>query len=280
MTLPDRDNSPIGSLDNGSEPVPGKPAVLCLSGLDPTGGAGIQADIESLLAHGCHCLPVITSLTIQDTRNVTRTQSVAVELLRSQIDAVFADMPVQAIKIGLIDSPDVLRLIADVMAEHPEIPVVADPVLKAGGGFKFGGDILIETYRELILPGVTVLTPNTDELSALSPDCENHTLAASALMNLGCQHVLLTGTHARTHDVVNTLFHSNAPTESWSWPRLPGSYHGSGCTLAAALAAGLAQAMPLSQAVANAQAFTWRALQRGWPAGRGQSLPDRHPVQD
>lgn len=279
MILPVRDNSWISSPDNGSEPAPGKPAVLCLSGLDPTGGAGIQADIETLFANGCHCLPVITSLTIQDTRNVMRTQAVAVELLRSQVDALFADIPVQVIKIGLIDSPDVLRLIADVMADHPAIPVVADPVLKAGGGFRFGGEALIEAYRELILPGVTVLTPNTDELNALSPDCESHALAASTLMRRGCQHVLLTGTHAPTHDVINTLFHANAPAESWSWPRLPGSYHGSGCTLAAALAAGLAQTMPVSQAAANAQAFTWQALQRSRAAGRGQLLPDRRPVQ-
>lgn len=253
----------------------GKPAVLCLSGLDPSGGAGIQADIEALFANGCHCLPLLTSLTVQDTRNVIRTQAVDADLLRSQINTVLADIQVHAIKIGLIDNIDVLRVIADVMADHPTIPVVADPVVKAGGGFEFSGADLISAYRSLILPRVTVLTPNTDELLALSPDCDAPELAASALMALGCGHILLTGTHASTPDVINTLYHPDAPAESWTWPRLPGSYHGSGCTLAAALAAGLAQTIPLSQAAAGAQAFTWQALQQGWRAGQGQFLPDR-----
>lgn len=255
--------------------MPAKPTVLCLSGLDPTGGAGIQADIETIFANGCHCLPVVTSLTVQDTRNVIRTQTVAVDVLRSQVDAIFADMPVQAIKIGLIDSLDVLRLVVDVMREHPSIPVVADPVLKAGGGFSFSGKQLIEDYRILVVPRVTVLTPNTDELAALSPQQQTLELAAGDLLRSGCQHILLTGTHACTDDVTNTLYYRDGSVERWSWPRLPGSYHGSGCTFAAALAAGLAQGSPVSQAAANAQTFTWQALQQSWTPGRGQALPDR-----
>lgn len=254
--------------------------MLCLSGLDPTGGAGIQADIETLFALGCHCLPVITSLTVQDTGNVSRTQAVASDLLQAQLDVLFADVPVRAIKIGLIDSIDTLELIAEVMTDYPEIPVVADPVLKAGGGFTFSGDDLIAAYRRLVLPRVTVLTPNTDELSMLSPIEADHGAAASALMALGCRHVLVTGTHARTEDVINTLFSQDRPAESWHWPRLPGTYHGSGCTLASALTAGLAQGLPVSRAATNAQSFTWHALQQGWQAGHGQTLPDRRPGSD
>ena len=264
-------------LRTGPVSVPGKPTVLCLSGLDPTGGAGLQADIETLFACGCHCLPVATSLTVQDTANVTRTQTVATDLLRAQIDTLFADIKVHAIKIGLIDSLDTLSLVAEVMADYPDIPVVADPVLKAGGGFRFSGEDLLTAYRRFIVPRVTVLTPNTEELSALSRVSADHASAASALLALGCQHILVTGTHARTPDVVNTLYHHNAPPESWTWPRLAGSYHGSGCTLASALAAGLAQGKSVSDACANAQAFTWQALQRGWRAGLGQALPDRLP---
>lgn len=262
----------------GSVARPGKPTVLCLSGLDPTGGAGIQADIETLFACGCHCLPVITSLTAQDTANVSRTQAVATDMLRAQIDALFADIQVHAIKIGLIDSIDTLDLIAEVMTDHPTIPVVADPVLKAGGGFQFSGDDLVAAYCSRIIPRVTVLTPNTDELNALSHAGADHATAAAALLDTGCRHLLLTGTHAQTSDVVNILYHHHAPAESWAWPRLPGSYHGSGCTLASALAAGLAQGMSVSRAAANAQDFTWQALQRGWQAGRGQALPDRRPI--
>ena len=256
-----------------------RPNVLCLSGLDPTGGAGIQADIETLSANGCHCLPVITSLTVQDTHNVVRTQPVAVNLLRAQLATLLADVPVHAIKIGLIDNLDNLRLISEVIADHQNLPIVADPVLKAGGGFNFSNSDLVDAYRSHILPRVTVLTPNTDELSALCLDeHDDQAVAASTLMQLGCQHVLVTGTHAQTQDVTNTLYHNNAPAEYWVWPRLPGSYHGSGCTLASALAAGLALAQPLTQATCNAQTFTWQALQRGWQAGQGQALPDRRPT--
>lgn len=264
--------------ETGAETRPGKPTVLCLSGLDPTGGAGIQADIETLFACNCHCLPVITSLTAQDTANVSRTQAVATDMLRAQIAALFADIQVHAIKIGLIDSIDTLDLITEVMTDHPAIPVVADPVLKAGGGFRFSGDDLITAYCSRIVPRVTVLTPNTEELNALGHAGTDHATAAAALLNTGCRHILLTGTHAQTPDVVNILYHHDAPAESWTWPRLPGSYHGSGCTLASALAAGLAQGMPVSLAAARAQDFTWQALQRGWQAGRSQALPDRHPA--
>lgn len=263
--------------DTSSSARPGKPVVLCLSGLDPTGGAGIQADIETLMACGCHCLPVITSLTVQDTGNVVSTQPVAADLLRTQIDTLFADIQVHAIKIGLIDSIDTLNLIAEVITDHPGIPVVADPVLKAGGGYQFSSTELIANYRRLIVPRVTVLTPNTDELDALGAAEAVPTATVSNLLASGCRHLLLTGTHAQTPDVINTLFHHNAPAESWTWPRLPGSYHGSGCTLASAVAAGLAQGMSASEATASAQAFTWQALQQGWQAGRGQSLPDRGP---
>ncbi len=263
--------------DTGSTGQPGKPTVLCLSGLDPTGGAGIQADIETLFACGCHCLPVITSLTAQDTGNVLRSQAVAADLLRAQIQALFDDIRVHAIKIGLIDSINTLNLVAEVIADYPQIPVIADPVLKAGGGFRFGSDELIAAYCRRVVPGVTVLTPNTDELNALCPAEADPNSAATTLLAAGCRHILLTGTHAQTTDVINTLYHPDAPAESWTWPRLAGSYHGSGCTLASALAAGLAQGMSVSEAAANAQAFTWHALQHGWQAGRGQALPDRRP---
>ena len=251
--------------------------MLCLSGLDPSGGAGIQADIETLMACDCHCLPVITSLTAQDTGNVVCTQAVPADLLHTQIDTLFADIQVHAIKIGLIDSIDTLNLIAEVITDHPGIPVVADPVLKAGGGYQFSNTELIASYRRLIVPRVTVLTPNTDELEALGPTGADPVATVNILLASGCRHVLLTGTHAQTPDVINTLYHHNAPAESWTWPRLTGSYHGSGCTLASAVAAGLAQGMSASEAAASAQAFTWQALQQGWQAGRGQALPDRRP---
>lgn len=268
--------------------MPHKPSVLCLSGLDPSGGAGIQADIETLFSLGCHCMPVITSLTVQNTDNVLSTTPVSADLLASQLDALLADMRIDAVKIGLIDNVDVLHQIAIFLDRlrklSPGLPVVADPVLKAGGGFNFSTDALINEYRLHIIPLCTVITPNTHELALLCPDAESPDDAARNLCNSGCHHVLLTGTHADTPDVVNRLYsqrHNAGIPEiesrvlSWSWPRLPGSYHGSGCTFASALAASLANGHGMTEAAVAAQEFTWHALQQAHKPGAGQLLPDR-----
>lgn len=252
-----------------------KPLVLCLSGLDPSGGAGIQADIEALMATGCHCLPVVTSLTVQDTRNVASTHPVDVALLREQIHLLLDDLQIQAVKIGLIDSLDVLGLISEVISGIGNIPVVADPVLTAGGGFRFSGEELIAAYKKLILPHCTVLTPNTDELGMLCSGARSAETSAAQLHELGCPAVLLTGTHADSTDVRNYLFQPGLPAQSWSWPRLPGEYHGSGCTLASALAGALAKGLTLPAATEQAQTYTWGTLKTGWIPGKGQYVPDR-----
>ncbi|MDP2282835.1 MAG: bifunctional hydroxymethylpyrimidine kinase/phosphomethylpyrimidine kinase, partial [Pseudohongiella sp.] len=144
--------------------------ILCISGLDPTGGAGIQADIETLAAMNCHALPIVSSLTVQTTSNVLETQSVNPDLIRRQFDALLeSGLTISAIKLGLIDSVNTLKVIADILRQNKKIPVIADPVLKAGGGYDFGNNDIIEEYKTLILPHCQILTPNTQELSRLSP---------------------------------------------------------------------------------------------------------------
>tara|TARA_R110002072_G_scaffold284396_1_gene448403 strand:+ start:7449 stop:8246 length:798 start_codon:yes stop_codon:yes gene_type:complete len=254
-----------------------KPAVLCLSGLDPSGGAGIQADIETLLMTGSHCLPVITSLTVQDSQNVFSTQPVAAELLVRQVEMLRDDISVDAIKIGLMDSPETIRCVSRLLDLFPNIPIVADPVLKAGGGFDFGAADLAVLYRQFIVPRCTVLTPNTTELYLLSPESGSHPDAARQLCDDGCQYVLLTGTHDQSTNVINRLYDQSLNNEAvqWSWPRLDDVYHGSGCTLATALASFLAHGAHIESAAAQAQQFTWNALNHGWRAGQGQLMPDR-----
>jgi hydroxymethylpyrimidine/phosphomethylpyrimidine kinase len=255
-----------------------KPLVVCFSGLDPTGGAGIQADIETLQALGCHTLPIISSLTAQTTNNVLETHPCDPELIRRQFDALLeSKLNIAAIKLGLIDSADVMRCISHIVRQHPNIPVVADPVLKAGGGFRFGNDDLVQLYRELILPYCKVLTPNTQELKQLSPGTSSENEAMSELCRVGCEYILLTGTHRNTDQVINRLYseHMSITDKQWTWPRLPGEYHGSGCTLAAATAAGLANGLDYIAAAETAQHFTWRALKNALKVGNGQYLPDR-----
>jgi hydroxymethylpyrimidine/phosphomethylpyrimidine kinase len=255
-----------------------KPMVVCFSGLDPTGGAGIQADIETLAALDCHALPIISSLTVQTTSNVLATHPVDADLIRQQFYALLeSGLEISAIKLGLIDSIQTLRCIAEITKQHNNIPLIADPVLKAGGGYEFGNQKLMEEYVQLILPNCLALTPNTHELNRLSPLSDTEEEALADLCNRGCKHVLLTGTHRNSLDVSNRLYSSKHPPcdKTWSWPRLDHEYHGSGCTLASALAAGLAHGLDIATAAFNAQKFTWNALNRALPRQFGQSFPDR-----
>lgn len=258
-----------------------RPNVICLSGLDPSGGAGIQADIEALLQTGSHCMPVLTSLTVQDTANVHHTRAVDAELIRWQLDTLHADLPVAAVKIGLLSDLTVLRTIAEWLGEHPDIPVVADPVLKAGGGFQFENEALLNDYIQLLLPHADILTPNTDELQRLAPDADFNS-AAAMLMAAGCRHILVTGTHEASEHVSNRLYSSDSssatttePARIWQFPRLAGVFHGSGCTLAASVASFLATGHEMVQAVELAQQFTWQALVNASQPGNGQLVPDR-----
>jgi hydroxymethylpyrimidine/phosphomethylpyrimidine kinase len=258
-----------------STTLPYKPRVLCISGLDPTGGAGIQADIETLIALGCHTLPVISSLTVQTTGNVRATQPCSPGLIRDQIMALLeCGLNPDCIKLGLIDSTGTIAVLAEIIKLMPDVPVVADPVLKAGGGFDFSTDELINAYQTLLLPHCTVLTPNVPELYRLNPQTSSEDSALQATVATGCKHVLLTGTHADTSDVVNRLFGTGLD-QRWHWPRLSGEFHGSGCTLAAAVAAGLAHGQTVAASAEAAQRFTWNALKNAATADVGQSLPDR-----
>ncbi len=248
--------------------------ILTLAGHDPSGGAGIQADIEAITANGCAAASVITCLTVQDTRDVQELIPLDPGLVERQARTLLADIRVQAIKIGLIGDAAIARSLARVLADHPEIPVVLDPVLAAGGGSEMAGTQLLEAIRSELLPYTTLLTPNSMEARRLGGS-EMLEACAATLLEQGCGAVLITGTHEASPDVVNHLYRPGRETLASSWPRLPGSYHGSGCTLAAAIAAGLGQEQPLEAAVTRALEYTWNCLSRGYSPGHGQRLPDR-----
>lgn len=249
------------------------PIVLCLSGHDPTGGAGIQADIETLGRLGAHPVTVVTALTIQDTVDVRRILPQRPEDLLEQARVLVADLPVAAVKIGLLGSPELVTAVAELLSEIGPVPVVLDPILAAGGGRELATTGLIAALREYLLGCTTVLTPNTPEAFRLTGHTEADR-AAAALLATGCRNVLLTGGHEAGDQVVNRWY-SAAGVKRTAWPRLPGVYHGSGCTLAAAVAAGLARGEPVATAIAEAQRFTHAALSRAHRFGHGQWLPER-----
>ena len=257
------------------------PIVLTFAASDPSAGAGMQADILTIASMGCHPLTVVTAITVQDTSGVDDVQSIDPELVMNQARTVLEDMPVAAFKIGLLGSVENIAVIAEIISDYPDIPLVFDPVLSSGRGDELANEDMLDAMRELLLPQTTILTPNSLEARRLiqdeDNDDDNPDLAecAKRIIELGCEYVLITGTHENTPKVINSLYGEHGLIRSDSWPRLPGIYHGSGCTLASAIAALLANGLPMEEAVREAQEYTWESLKYGFRPGMGQHIPDR-----
>ncbi|TMG99699.1 MAG: hydroxymethylpyrimidine/phosphomethylpyrimidine kinase [Betaproteobacteria bacterium] len=255
------------------------PIVLAFAASDPSGGAGLQADLLTLASMGCHPLSVVTALTVQDTAGVENILAIDSDWVADQARCLLEDMQIDAIKIGVLGSVENIAAIAEIVSDYPGVPLVLDPVLASGRGDELASDEMMHALTELLLPHTTLLTPNSMEARRLaeSDDDGEPSLAqcAERLIIAGCDHVLITGTHEATAQVVNTLYGKSGVVRSDSWPRLPGKYHGSGCTLASAIAAMLANGLALSDAAREAQEYTWQALAKAYRPGMGQFIPDR-----
>lgn len=256
------------------------PQVLVFAASDPTCGAGIQADILTLASLGCHPLTALTAVTVQDTTGVSSLQPLSAELLEQQARAVLEDMPVAAFKIGLLGSVENVLAVAEIVSDYPDIPLIFDPVLASGRGDELSGEEIIAAMREMLLPQTTIITPNAPEARRLAESDEDENepsldVCAARLIEMGAQYVLITGTHENTPLVVNTLYNDQGVLRHDRWERLPGSYHGSGCTLASAIAGCIAGGASIEEAVRDAQDYTWQALDKGFRGGMGQFIPDR-----
>ena len=251
------------------------PVVMTFAGVDSTGGAGIQADIESLASIGCHAAPVATAVTVQDTQNIKSYAAVEAGLVIEQARAVLEDISVSAFKIGMLGSVENVEAVHGVLTDYPDIPVVFDPIIIAGGGGMLADEDIVDAMVNLLFPLTTILTPNSREARALAPGADNLEACAQELLEIGCEYVLVTGTHERTAEVINSLYSNRRLLENYAWERLPNSYHGSGCTLAATIAGLLAHGLDPVAAVHEAQDFTWQSLRHGYRAGMGQYLPNR-----
>jgi hydroxymethylpyrimidine/phosphomethylpyrimidine kinase len=250
------------------------PVVLCLSGHDPSGGAGLQADIEAIRAQGAHPATIVTALTVQDSRNAYAVDACDPRAITEQAELILEDLPVAAIKLGLLGSAENAGAISTLLRRHAGIPVVLDPVLKAGGGAALGDQALTDALLDL-LPQASVLTPNLHEARQLARPSKSRQDCAQLLLARGAQQLLITGgDEPEGEEVLNTL-HSAQGTRAWRWPRLPHRYHGSGCTLAASLAARLALGEDMVRAAETAQRYTWQTLSNAYRIGRGQHFPRR-----
>jgi len=257
------------------------PLVMSFAATDPSGGAGLQADILTISSMGCHPLLAVTAITVQDTSGVDDVLALDPEWVVDQARAMLEDVPVAAFKIGMLGSVENIAAIAEILADYPDIPLVLDPVLASGRGDELANDDMLDAMCELLIPQATIITPNSIEARRLALDEDNEDddpsleECAKRILRMGCEYVLITGTHEQTPKVINTLYGELGVLRSDSWTRLPGIYHGSGCTLSAAIAALLAQNVEMQEAVKEAQEYTWQTLRSGFRPGMGQYIPDR-----
>ncbi|MBL8419677.1 MAG: hydroxymethylpyrimidine/phosphomethylpyrimidine kinase [Dechloromonas sp.] len=259
---------------------PTPPLVLVFAASDPSGGAGIQADILTLASLGCHPLSALTAITVQDTVGVDSVHPIDASIVERQARTLLADMRVVAFKIGVLGSVENVVAVAHIVAGYPDIPVVFDPVLTSGRGDDFSGEGIMSAMCKFLLPRTTVLTPNAPEARWLAgcradEDEPGIDRCAQRLIAMGAQYVLITGTHENTPEVINTLYGRDGVLRRDCWDRLPGSYHGSGCTLASAIAGYVAGGAGIDDAVRDAQDYTWQTLANGFRPGQGQFIPER-----
>lgn len=251
------------------------PLVLTFSASDPTAGAGLQADVLTVSALGAHPLTVLTGLTAQNTVGVARFEACSADWIDDQLTSLLDDhVAPSAIKTGVLGSSAAVAAVLKAKKLWPAVSLVVDPVRASGRGDAFGGQALFDSYRNELFPVVDLLTPNWPEAQAFT-GALNANEAGERLLQMGCKAVLLKGEHFESGDVVNRLYRPGHAAVEFPCERLPGQYHGSGCTLASACAVGLGQGLSVQEAVELALEYTWQALSCGFAVGRGQLIPDR-----
>lgn len=253
-------------------------SVLVFSGSDPSGGAGMQADITAIAALGAHPLSVVTVLTVQDNERVFGVYPVAVDVVRQQAQVLVDRINISAVKLGIVgnraNAEAIAAIIRDMRSRQPDLPVVFDPVLATGRGDSLASEDPVAALEPLF-ELATVITPNRVEADRLCGAQGSPEQQAAMLLERGCQHVLLKGGHGpEQHEVLNRWI-SRTQHRNWSWPRLQGEFHGSGCTLAAALSALLAQGMDIEQAIDAAQIYCQQTLAASYAIAAGQRIPSR-----
>ena len=256
------------------------PRVMTFSATDPTSGAGLQADILTISSLGCHPVSIATGFTVQDTVGVNKLIPVDSELVNDQARFILKDMEVEIFKLGLLGSKENITTIAEIISDYPDTPLIIDPVLASGRGDEFSDIEARNMMMELLFPESLLITPNSLEARQLvGNEEESADISIDACVDrfkeMGCENILITGTHENTENVINTLYNSSNQVIPYHWDRLPGSYHGSGCTLTAAISAYYALGLSIDEAVEEAQHFTWQTLKNGFKPGMGQLIPNR-----
>ncbi len=248
------------------------PRLLTIAGSDSGGGAGIQADLKTFAAFGGYGMSVVTAVTAQNTLQVAAIHEVPPDIVAAQLDAVFDDIGVDAVKIGMLGSAAVIEAVAENLRRRTGLVVVLDPVMVAKSGDALLQESAVEALVELLLPLATVVTPNLPEaarLTGLAVDSEEERRQAALYLAGEGGAALIKGGHGEGEVLVDLLFDGEA-FRRFSHPRLTtSSTHGTGCTLSSAIAAGLGEGLPLPEAVEGAIDYLQGALRAAYPLGSG-----------
>ncbi|KOR31265.1 hypothetical protein TI04_01735 [Achromatium sp. WMS2] len=251
------------------------PLVLVIGGHDPSGGAGIQADIEAIAAHSCQSMSVITALTTQNTCGVLRVVPQPAEYIDNQCRLLLEESEVAAVKLGLLGNAEIAITVNKLLDDFPHLQVILDPVLSVGyDGAKLVDAELQSIIWDYLCPRCLLMTPNSPEARILGGHGDLARCADNIIVQ-GCAAVLVTGTHELSSHVTNSLYSLTGLIQEYKWPRLSGGYHGSGCTLASAIAANVALGCSITAAVEKAQIYTWNSLKYAIRKGKCQFIPNR-----
>lgn len=244
------------------------PSVLSIAGFDGSGGAGIQADIKTISALGCYATTVLTALPVQNTQGVRNIYPIPLEAVEDQIEAVMDDIMPDAIKIGMVHTPELVDSITATLKKYEAVPIVFDPVMVATSGHRLIEEDSINALIEQLLPIATVITPNMDEAAILAnmnvKTLEEMRIAGKQIKELGCNSILMKGGHQETTNITSLFFDPNSRCHPFEVIKIrTNNTHGSGCTLSSAIAAYLAQGRTLFEAVDLGQRYVHRAIDSG-----------------
>jgi len=257
------------------------PLILTFGVLDPVGALGVQADLATFAAHGCHALSVPTALLVADSARVEEMHELDTGWMADQARVVLEDMPVAAVKIGAIASIEQAAAIAEIVSDYADVPLIVDPFLSSLPDAGMSDEDTVAAIRQILAPQATVLMLSQSELGRMAeswrePGTESSLEAEVAeLTSRGCQYVLVTCTQGSGHNRANTLFDRDGMVTTIDWQHLAGPFVGAGTTLSGALAALMAQGLDAPEALAAAQEYTWGALRHAQRFGMGKFVPNR-----
>lgn len=258
------------------------PLILTFGATDPIGAIGIQADLASFAAMGCHGLSVITSILIADTARIEDVQVIDADWVADQARVVLEDMPVAAFKVGAVASIETVSVIAEIVSDYPDIPLILDPFLSAMPDQGPDSEDMLIAIRELLIPQTTLFLTSAVELARFAETWrepsrdDTMSIDAMRIIDMGCEYLFVTGTPCDIQEVANSLFDESGMLRRDTKQRLPGSFSGAGSTLSATIAAMLANGVDVPEAVFEAQEFTHAALLNAHRLGMGKLTPDRY----